>query len=355
MKIAVIFGGMSDEHEVSRNSAVNVIKGLESDHYKIFKIGITKDGRWYLTDASCEEIANGDWEKRPNNKKVCIPADPVVHGLLIFDSDDRAKAERIDCIVPVLHGDNGEDGTVQGLFELAGIPYVGPGVKASANAMDKSFTKIIVERTGIAQAKCCVIKRKDFADDREGEVMNAISTNGGKFPLFVKPSSAGSSVGASRADNKEQLEAAIEDAFKYDEKVLVEEMIIGREMEVAVLGNHNPKASCVGEILSAGEFYDYDSKYNNPDSKTKVVDDIPESKQREIREKAVEIFKAMDCRGLSRVDFFYTKEGRVVFNEINTLPGFTNISMYPQLWEAMGIEQSVLLESLIKLAMEEHS
>lgn len=355
MKIAVIFGGMSDEHEVSRNSAVNVIKGLKSDNYEIFKIGITKRGRWYLTDASCEEISNGEWENSIGNKQVCIPADPVVHGLLIFDDNDHARTERIDCIVPVLHGDNGEDGTVQGLFELAGIPYVGPGVKASANAMDKSFTKIIVEPTGIDQAKYCVIRHKDFADDREGEIMNALSTNDGKFPLFVKPSSAGSSVGASRAGNKEQLEAAIDDAFKYDDKVLVEEMIVGREMEVAVIGNHNPKASCVGEILSAGEFYDYDSKYNNPDSKTKVVDDIPEAKQREIREKAVEIFKALDCRGLSRVDFFYTEDGRVVFNEINTLPGFTNISMYPQLWAAMGIEQPVLLESLIKLAIEEHS
>ena len=185
--------------------------------------------------------------------------------------------------------------------------------------------------------------------------MNALSTNDGKLPLFVKPSSAGSSVGASKVEKKSELEGAIENAFKYDDKVLVEEMIVGREMEVAVLGNHNPKASCVGEILSAGEFYDYDAKYNNPESQTRVVDDIPMSKQKEIRNNAVEIFKAMDCRGLSRVDFFYTEDDRVVFNEINTLPGFTNISMYPQLWEAMGIDQPTLLDSLIKLAIEEHT
>ena len=355
MNIAVIFGGRSDEHEVSRSSAVNVIKGLDSDRYEITKIGITQEGRWYLTEASTGEIASGAWENRPDNRQACIPADPTVHGILVFDEEDRATAKRIDCIIPVLHGDNGEDGTVQGLFELAEIPYVGPGVKASANGMDKSFTKIIVGETGITQAKYCVIKKKDFADDREGEIMNALSTNDGKLPLFVKPSSAGSSVGASKVEKKSELEGAIENAFKYDDKVLVEEMIVGREMEVAVLGNHNPKASCVGEILSAGEFYDYDAKYNNPESQTRVVDDIPMSKQKEIRNSAVEIFKVMDCRGLSRVDFFYTEDGRVVFNEINTLPGFTNISMYPQLWEAMGIDQPTLLDSLIKLAIEEHT
>lgn len=355
MNIAVIFGGKSDEHEVSRNSAVNVIDGLGSDRYEITQIGITKEGRWYQTEAATDEIASGEWENRADNKQVCLPADPTIHGILVFDDEERAVVKHIDCIIPVMHGDNGEDGTIQGLFELAEIPYVGPGVKASANCMDKSFTKIIVGEIGIDQARYCVIKRKDFADDREGEIMNALSTNDGKLPLFVKPSSAGSSVGASKVEKKSELETAIENAFKYDDKVLVEEMIVGREMEVALLGNHNPKASYVGEILSAGEFYDYDAKYNNPESKTRVVDDIPVGKQKEIRSKAVEIFKALDCRGLSRVDFFYTEEGRVVFNEINTLPGFTNISMYPQLWEAMGIDRPTLLDSLIKLAMEEHS
>lgn len=355
MKLAVIFGGKSDEHEVSRKSAVNVLKGLKDSAHEVTRIGITKEGRWFVTEASLAEISDGSWEKRADNRQVCIPADPVTHGILIFDEEDRATAQRIDCILPVLHGDNGEDGTIQGLFELAEIPYVGPGVMASATAMDKSVTKILARETGVEMAKHCVLNKTDYDDDPEGELMNAVSTNDGVFPLFVKPSSAGSSVGAARADDRESLVRAIEEAFRYDRKVLVEEMIVGRELEVAVLGNHNPKATCVGEILSAGVFYDYDSKYNNPESKTRVVSDLPEKTIREIRRYAVEIFKALDCRGLSRVDFFYTQDGRILFNEINTLPGFTDISMYPKLWEAMGISQPVLLDSLIKLAMEEHA
>jgi D-alanine-D-alanine ligase len=354
MDIAVIFGGRSDEHEVSRNSAVNVLKSLEGGRYEVSVIGITKEGRWYLTEADYDEIASGDWEKRPDNRQVCIPSDPVVHGLLVFDENDHAEAKHIDCIVPVLHGDYGEDGTIQGVFEMADIPYVGPGVKASANCMDKTAAKVLAAPTGVTMAKCTIIEKKDFEEDRETEVLRAVSTDGGKFPLFVKPSSAGSSVGTRRVDKREELEPAIENAFKYDNKVLVEEMIVGREIEVAVLGNHDPKATEVGEILSAGEFYDYDSKYNNPDSKTRVVDDLPRSVIDEIRRYAVEIYKALDCRGLSRVDFFYDNSGRIVFNEINTLPGFTNISMYPKLWEAMGIEQPVLTDTLIKLALEEH-
>jgi D-alanine-D-alanine ligase len=355
MNLAVIFGGKSDEHEVSRTSAVNVLKALEGSNHDVMVVGITKEGRWYETRASYEEIANGDWEKRSDNRQTTIPADSIAHGFLLFDENDHAELHRIDCILPVLHGDHGEDGEIQGVFEMAEIPYCGPGVRASANCMDKSVTKMLAASTGVSMAKYCTLKKFEYMQNPEEQIEMARNVDDGKFPLFVKPSSAGSSVGAHKVKKAEDLKAAIEDAFLYDDKVLVEEMIVGREIEVAILGNEDPKASCVGEILSADEFYDYDAKYNNPESRTRVIDDLPEETLNEVRRYAVEIFKALDCRGVSRCDFFYSEDGRIVFNEINTLPGFTNISMYPQLWEAMGKSQSELVEEIIQLALKEHS
>lgn len=355
MKVAVIFGGKSPEHEVSRNSAVNVIKWLEGGRYDIVKVGITKQGRWYVTEADYDEIASGAWENRKDNLQAVIPHDPVVQGILVFDSEDRAKTVHIDCMIPVLHGTHGEDGDIQGLFELAEIPYVGSGVAASANCMDKSITKQLVRNTGVTMAKWYVVHQREYNIDADEELKKALAYHEGKFPLFVKPSSAGSSVGATKVLRKEDFRAAVEDALKYDSKVMVEELIKGREFEVAVIGNLEPKATCVGEILSAGEFYDYDAKYNNPASQTKVVDDLPEETTDRVRSYAVEIYKALDCRGLCRVDFFYANDGTIVFNEANTLPGFTKISMYPKLWESMGIDPPVLLDSLIKLAMENHA
>ena len=353
MKIAVIFGGQSDEHEVSRNSAVNVLKSLAPRGDEIFQIGITKEGRWYLTDAELSDIASGEWEKYESNRQVCFACDPVVHGILIFDRNDNATAERIDCAIPVLHGDHGEDGEIQGVFAMSGVPFVGPGVKASANCMDKSVTKELAKRAGVTMAKYVVITRYDYKNRKDEMLARAAAVNGGVFPVFVKPSSAGSSVGVTKVEDPETLEAAIEYALLFDEKALVEEMISGRELEVAVLGNHEPEASVVGEILTAGEFYDYESKYNNPDSRTWVPDDLPDGVSDELRHSAIALYKALDCRGLSRVDFFYNEEKGVVFNEINTLPGFTNISMYPQLWAAMGVDGPELIDRLIDLALEE--
>ena len=353
MKIAVIFGGQSDEHEVSRNSAVNVLKSLAGRGDEIFQIGITKEGRWYLTDAELVDIASGEWEKYASNRQVCFACDPVVHGILILDRNNAATAERIDCAIPVLHGDHGEDGEIQGVFAMSGVPFVGPGVKASANCMDKSVAKIIAADTGVKMAKYTVITRHEYDKHRQEALARALSVDGGRFPLFVKPSSAGSSVGVTKVTEANELAAAIEYAFLFDEKVLVEEMIVGRELEVAVLGNCEPEASVVGEILTAGEFYDYESKYNNPESKTWVPDDLPEGVSDEIRRYAVELYKELDCRGLSRVDFFYSEEKGVVFNEVNTLPGFTNISMDPQLGAAMGVDGPELIDRLIRFALEE--
>jgi D-alanine-D-alanine ligase len=366
MKLLVIFGGKSDEHEVSLLSARNVLRGLEQGPHDIIKVGITKDGNWYRTDASPDDIANGSWQNKPGNRPAIISPSARDKGLLTFESETDFIREAIDCVVPVLHGDMGEDGVIQGLFELAEIPYVGPGVKSSANCMDKVSAKTLVESTGVRMAKYSVIHKHDYVRDEDGEIERALAVHEGSYPLFIKPAAAGSSVGASKVTKREDVKAAVEEALAHDDKAMIEQMIVGRELEVAVLGTFDPKASCVGEILTAGEFYDYDSKYNNPESKTRIVEDLPKETLDEIRDYAVRIYKALECKCLSRVDFFYANEpadkhtyggadgdgdSRIVFNEINTLPGFTNISMYPMLWENMGLPQPELLEELIRLAV----
>ena len=258
----------------------------------------------------------------------------------------------LDVVFPVLHGMNGEDGTLQGLLELAGIPYVGCGVLASACAMDKFYTKIIVNDIGIRQAKFVGVRRGELShmDEVIAKVEAELS-----YPVFVKPSKAGSSQGVSRVENRQEMIDALNLAAKHDSKILVEEMIVGREIECAVLGVEEPKASGVGEILSAEEFYSYDAKYHNAESMTVIDPELPEGKAEEIRKDAVAIFQALDGCGLSRVDFFLTKDtNEVVFNEINTLPGFTAISMYPMLWEAKGLNKKALVQKLIDLAMKRY-
>lgn len=355
MKIALIFGGKSDEHEVSRKSARNVLNSLNSDKYDVLKIGITREGKWLLTQASPEDIENGDWEKEPDNKRTCFASDPVSRNLIIINDDNAATFEQIDCAIPMLHGDFGEDGTVQGLLEMSGIPYVGPGVKASANCMDKSVTKRIVAYTGIRQADYYTVYAYDYASDKAAEIDAVKAFIGGDYPVFVKPSSAGSSVGATKVTGEEDLAYAVELALAYDDKALVEEMIVGRELEVAVMGNSDPVTSgAVGEILTAGEFYTYDAKYNNPESKTRIADDLPPGVSEEIQEAALTIYKALECAGMSRVDFFYSESKGVVFNEINAIPGFTNISMYPQLWRMSGLSDEEIMDRLIGLAVSEY-
>lgn len=242
---------------------------------------------------------------------------------------------------------------MQGLLELAQIPFVGPATTASAASMDKGITKLMVQPTGVKQADFYITDRHTFASNPEDILKEAEEYFGGRYPLFIKPANAGSSVGISKAHNMRELFDAIRIAAEEDEKILIEETITGREIEVAVLGNLHPKASKVGEILAANEFYDYEAKYINTASETRILDDIPQEKIDEVRQAAITVYKTMGCRGLARVDFFLTESGEVVFNEINTLPGFTSISMYPKLWEATGLPYSELLDTLIKLAMDE--
>lgn len=331
-KLGIIYGGMSTEHEVSVTSAKSVISNLNKDKYEISEIFITKEGKW--EDNQGKQIEN------------------------IF-----TYLKNFDVVFPVLHGLYGEDGTIQGLLEMLKVPYVGVGVLGSAVGMDKVYAKIVFEKAKILQAKYVYVKKQQdeyvyISEDFEEvklplkDICKKINEKI-EFPMFVKPSNSGSSVGINKAHNIEELEEYIQYAGKFDTKILIEENINGREIECAVLGNTLPRASCVGEILPADEFYSYDAKYKNAESKTQIPANISKELSEKIRKIAIKAYKALDCKGLSRVDFFIEKETEKIYiNEINTMPGFTKISMYPKLWEYSGIKYSELLNELIKLALE---
>lgn len=344
--LVVIFGGRSSEHEVSCISVQTVARAVDLEKYEMILVGITKDGRWLKAD-SIESIADSSWY----DSKVSAVILPDTSREIMIRDGNNITVQKVDVIFPVLHGMYGEDGTIQGLFEMADIPYVGCGVLASAASMDKFYTKIIVDHIGVCQARFVPVVEDDFEDleaamDRvEAEL---------SYPVFVKPSKAGSSKGVSKASNRAELEVSLNEAVKHDNKILVEETIVGRELECGVLGyGKNTKASGVGEILAAAEFYDFDAKYNNKESKTVIGADIPSEIEEEIRSSAIKIFNALDGFGLSRVDFFLENgTNRVVFNEINTLPGFTSISMYPMLWNDEGYDIETLTETLIEMASE---
>lgn len=343
--IVVIMGGRSSEHEVSLVSAATVVENINTEVYNVIMVGITKDGQWKLIE-SLDKVRDGSWVQ---GRTKAILSPETGKGELILMQKDRVDTVHVDVVFPVLHGMNGEDGTLQGLLELAQIPYVGCGVLASACSMDKFYTKIIVDAIGIRQAEFVGVRRGELTD--MDEVVSRVEKEL-DYPVFVKPSKAGSSQGVSKAEDREGLVAALRLAAQHDSKILVEENIVGRELECAVLGGAEAKASGVGEILAADTFYSYEAKYNNEDSRTVVGPELPEGRTEEIRRDAEAIFKALDCYGLSRVDFFLTKDTEeVVFNEINTLPGFTAISMYPMLWEAEGVDKKELIQRLIDLAM----
>lgn len=356
--LAVIFGGQSSEHDVSCISVQTVAKAINKEKYDITYIGITKEGSWLLAD-SLESIADGSWR---DSKTSAILSPDAVKKEIILSSETGVSTKKIDVIFPVLHGMYGEDGTIQGLFQMSHIPYVGCGVLASAAGMDKVYTKIIVDDLGVKQADYVLVRAAEVeADvresDEEYQERLAVQVNRVEeklsYPVFIKPSKAGSSQGVSKAHNREELIDGLVLAAKHDTKILVERNIVGREIECAVLGSAvNVKSSGVGEILAAAEFYDFDAKYNNAESKTVLSPELPEGKALEIRETAERIFSAMDGYGLSRVDFFLEESGEIIFNEINTLPGFTSISMYPMLWKEAGIELEDLVEQLIALAFE---
>lgn len=347
-RLAVLFGGQSSEHVVSCMSAANVIAQIDTEKYDLLLIGITEDGRWLKTDCA-EDIRSGAW--RESQTEAVISPDATKKCVIITEQG-QTRMESVDVVFPVLHGLYGEDGTIQGLLELAQIPYVGCGVLASAVSMDKLYTKIIVDDLGIRQADYVPVMRWKMKKDMDGIVRQVEEKF--DYPVFIKPSNAGSSRGVSKADNREMLIAGLHEAAKHDSKILVEETIVGHEVECAVLGGGaEPVASSgVGEILAAAEFYDFDAKYNNEESRTVIGPELPGDSAACVKKAAERIFNAVDGFGLSRVDFFVTNEGEVIFNEINTMPGFTAISMYPMLWEAAGISKPELIDRLIDMAFE---
>ena len=342
MQIAILFGGKSGEYAVSCISAASVLQNIHAEKYSILKIGITKNGEWFKTDASPEEIKSGAWETLPKEKAILSP-DSKDHGFWVFGSGEPMLIP-VDVIFPVMHGDYGEDGCIQGLCELAGIRYVGCGVCASAVGMDKEMAKTLFASVGLPVAKGISVEK-----GQEEDVLSLVRENL-SYPVFVKPSGAGSSLGAYKVLCEEDLLSAIEGAYEHDDKVLIEEYIDAREIECAVLGNEDARASVLGEIVPEAEFYDYDAKYVDGTSKLLIPAPLSEEETAEIRALAVRAFHAIGAEGFSRVDFFKDKKtGRIVLNEINTIPGFTEISMYPKLWQATGISYGDLIDKLISL------
>jgi len=351
-KICVIFGGESTEYEVSLRSAYSVIENLDKELYEIITVGISKNGEWFLYEGDYCKIPADDWYN-DSLKHVNIMHGSKSSSLLVLNADNTTYSKiEFDVAFPVLHGKNGEDGTIQGLFELSGIKYVGVGVIASSVGMDKTFAKIVFKDALIPQANWVTVceHEKNKLNCKIAEAEEKLS-----YPMFVKPANAGSSIGIGKAKNREQLIECINEAFKYDRKILIEEFLTGHEVECAVLGNRgNITASCVGEIVASQEFYTYDAKYSSDStSELHIPAKLTPTYSEKVRELAIKAFEALDGKGLSRVDFFVDEEkNKVCINEINTLPGFTNISMYPKLFEASGICYSDLLTKLIEIAEE---
>ena len=344
INLCVIFGGASSEHEVSLLSAASVLRNLDLTKYNVHKIGISKDGGWYYYTGTAEEMKKlNDKEEWIFDRSIISP-DRDEKAIIRFTENGIEKYP-VDVVFPVLHGKNGEDGTIQGLFELAGIPYVGPKVIGSAVCMDKCVAKAMFERAGIPQAAWVEMHRGESKIEEVEEKLG--------YPCFVKPANAGSSMGVTKAHDRAELEEGIKLAFEHDEKLLVEEMMYGAEVECSVIGNLHPEtAPVIGEIAPAAEFYDYDAKYNNANSILTIPAKLPAEIVEKVREYAKRAYMACECRGLSRVDFFVNKETDAIhINEINTIPGFTSISMYAKLWEASGVKYGELVDSLIDYAI----
>jgi D-alanine-D-alanine ligase len=382
IRVGILFGGRSGEHEVSLLSAASVLKAIDQEKYEVVPIGITKDGRW-LTAQHAEDLLTGKLVLEPRHlragdpqttpsaavltqgESVVVPPEPVRResGLVPFQTDAallrRAsdRAINVDVIFPVLHGTFGEDGTIQGLLELADIAYVGAGVLGSAAGMDKDIMKSLFIAAGLPIVKHVTILRSDWEKDPK-RVAKLVAKL--KYPVFVKPANLGSSVGISKAHNRKELGPAIEEAAKFDRKIVIEQGVGGnkdkaREIECSVLGNDEPAASVPGEIVPGKEFYDYTAKYLDEGSQLIIPAKLTKTETKKVQELAVKAFKAVDCSGLARVDFLMDPKTRKIFlNEINTMPGFTSISMYPKLWAASGLAYPDLIERLIRLGIERH-
>ena len=351
MCVALLFGGMSSEHEVSRVSVGNFVNNIDREKYEVITVGITKAGHWLYTEATAAQMADGSWEELPGNMACVISPDRADHGMILFTPEGRVEKLHVDVVIPVLHGLWGEDGTVQGLLELAGIPYVGCGVLASAVCMDKAVANALFEANGVPHTKWLAANRWEIESDLEG-VCEGVEKKLG-WPVFVKPANAGSSVGISKVSSRDELKKAIALALENDRKVVFEAFVDGQEVECAVIGSDPAVATRPGEILAGAEFYTYDDKYKNGVSQTVIPAHLPEAKLDEVKTYAAMAYTALNCEGLARCDFFVEHgTGRVLINEINTFPGFTSISMYPKLMEHEGLPVPALIDRLIALALE---
>lgn len=346
LNAAIIFGGRSNEHYVSIQSAKSVIKNIDNNKYKIHMIGITRNGEWRLCHCDAENIES--W--LDTSEPIVFPPDPVYKGY--FTVQNPSEIHKLDVAFPVMHGTYAEDGTIQSILELAGVPYVGSGVLGSAVAMDKVIAKQICAYNNIPQCCFCFAEKHDWDADSDSIIIQFEQKLG--YPMFIKPANMGSSIGVSKATDRNELINAVNEAFRFDRKIIAEEFIDGREIECAVIGNSDCTAAMPGEVVSAKEFYDYEAKYDDKyDSKTNIPAELPAEKLEEIRTLAIKTYKALNCAGLSRVDFFVTnKDNTVLLNEVNTLPGFTKISMYPQMMIHMGYSYSELIDRLLGLAIE---
>lgn len=354
-RVYLIFGGRSGEHEVSLMSAKNVMDALDKAKYDVVPIGITKEGQWLLTGDPMKALTEG--VEKAGGFPVGLLGDPTHRGLVPVGGGESPvpPTDRQPVFFPVLHGTYGEDGTIQGLLEMANVPYVGCGVLASSVGMDKGVAKMLFEQAGLTVAPYKIYLRKAWEQDPEA-ILRDIEASFGKFPVFVKPANLGSSVGISKARNREELARALAEAARFDRRLIVEEGVNAREIEVAVLGNDEPVASIAGEVIPGAEFYDYKDKYFDGQSSTRIPADVPEDVMAEVRRQAVVAFKAIDGAGMARCDFFLEKgTNRLIINEVNTIPGFTRISMYPKMWEASGVSYSQLCDKLIELALERHA
>ena len=345
VRLVVLFGGQSAEHEVSCTTATHVLRAADPDRYDIVPIGITREGTWVQADEAMVALAKGATALPPPLEATGTEVEPL-------PTVTPAAAEVPVVVLPLLHGPHGEDGTVQGMLELAGVPFVGSGVLSSALCMDKVVAKQVLAAHGLPQGAWLGLRDGDL--DRAGQ---AVADAGWAYPVFVKPANLGSSVGVSKVDAPEALAAAVALAAQYDEWVVLEEGIQGREIEVAVLGNADPRASVPGEIVPSRDFYDYEDKYLTGASELLVPAPLDAAAATRVRELAVAAFRALRCDGLARVDFFFEEAGPArgfLVNEINTIPGFTPISMYPKLWEASGVPYPALIDELVRLAVERH-
>ena len=351
MCVVLLFGGMSSEHEVSRVSVGNFVNNIDREKYEVLTVGITKEGRWLYTEATAAQMADGSWEELAGNMACVISPDRADHGMILFTPEGHVEKVHVDVVIPVLHGLWGEDGTVQGLLELAGIPYVGCGVLASAVCMDKAVANALFEANGVPHTRWLAADRWEIESDLEG-VCEGVEKKLG-WPVFVKPANAGSSVGISKVSSRDELKKAIDLALENDRKVVFEAFVDGQEVECAVIGSDPAVATRPGEILAGAEFYTYDDKYKNGVSQTVIPAHLPEAKLDEVKTYAAMAYTALNCEGLARCDFFVEHgTGRVLINEINTFPGFTSISMYPKLMEHEGLPVPALIDRLIALALE---